>query len=252
MAYIRHSVEALVNPFFLCFLGYVFAFIGVCLNYQKKTLQIIMGVVLLVLMVLSTGWFPSWLTERMEGQYPSINQVDPAVQYVVVLSGGQASDSHLPPNALLYSASIKRLVEGVRLFKALPDATLVLSGGGYGKDKPESQQMHEIARWFSIPENRIQLETLSINTADQMKALKDIVGDKPFYLVTSAIHLPRAMALCKKQGLKPIAAPTDFTLYWQDERWQKTWIPNAQNIVYFNVALHEILGSIWAKIIGDR
>lgn len=252
MAPFRHSLEALANPFFLCLLAYIFAFIAVCTNYHRQKLEMIMAVILVVLLILSTGWFPSWLTARLENHYAFVDDVNPDIHYVVVLSGGQASGLDLPPNTLLYSASIKRLVEGLRLYRALPDATLILSGGGYGGDRPESQQLKEIAKWFSIPENQIQLESLSVNTSDQIKALKNLVKDQPFYLVTSAIHLPRAMALCKKQGLKAIAAPTDFTLYWHDERWQKKWIPNAQNIVYFNIAFHEILGSFWGKISGEQ
>ncbi len=252
MAAFRHSIEALINPFFLCLLGLVIALI--ILSFKKNTLKIriLLAVILLILLLLSTGWLPGWLTHRLESKHAVIQQVDPDIHWIVVLSGGQATGNGLPANTLLYSASIKRLVEGVRLFRALPDATLVLSGGGYGADKPESHRLKEVSQWFLIPEERIKLEAESINTADQAKALKSLLGNKPFYLVSSAIHLPRAMALFEKQGMKPIAAPTDFTFFWRDERWHKTWLPNANNIVYFNIALHELLGSSWERLMGQQ
>ena len=74
--------------------------------------------------------------------------------------------------------------------------------------------------------------------------MKHTLGDKPFYLVTSAIHMPRSMALFTQQGTHPIAAPTDVTNYWQDERWQKRYIPNAHNFLYTEIVLHEYLGLI--------
>lgn len=157
---------------------------------------------------------------------------------------------NLPPQSLLYAASVKRVLEGLRLWRQTPGANLLLSGGGYGQETAEAFRMRKLALLYPIDSSRLQIETGSLNTADQAKAIKTWVGDKPFYLVTSAIHMPRAMALCQAQGLHPIAAPTDFTLYWGDERWQKTFIPNAQNMVFLNIALHELMGLAWGRLSG--
>jgi len=248
MAPFRHTVEALVNPYFLCLFVYTITFIVFCFVGNRFLIRISFAGILLLFLLISTGWLPKYLTEKIENQYPAIQSVNPDIRWVVVLSGGQAAINDLPSHALLYKASIKRLLEGIRLFKQLPEAKLLLSGGGYGQDKPESSHLQDVAQMFSISEQRIQLELNSINTADQAREIKKIVGDAPFYLVTSAIHMTRSMALCQKQGLHPIAAPTDFTVYWYDERWQKTWLPNARNIVFLDIALHELYGILWARI----
>lgn len=106
--------------------------------------------------------------------------------------------------------------------------------------------MTELAKWFAIDSEKVVVETASINTADQAHELAAIVHDQPFYLVTSAIHMPRSMALCQQQGLHPIAAPTDFTFFWSTDTWVKMVIPNSYNLAYTSIALHEILGKIWA------
>nr|WP_232505618.1 YdcF family protein [Legionella clemsonensis] len=108
--------------------------------------------------------------------------------------------------------------------------------------------MAELASWFSIPKSKIVLETTSINTADQAKAIKQFVKNEPFYLVTSAIHMRRSMALCLAQGLHPVAAPTDYTFFWNDERIGKIYLPNPYNLFYLSIAMHEILGSWWASL----
>jgi len=197
-------------------------------------------------MAISTGWLPGYLTYKLESQYPVVNQVDPGIQWIVVLSGGQNQWEGMPANALLTSASIKRLVEGVRLFKALPHAKLVLSGGSVVPEKSDASLLAQLSKWFSIPEKSIVLELKSINTADQARELVSIVHDQPFYLVTSAIHMSRSMALCQQQGLHPIAAPTDFTFFWSEDGFEKRVIPNAYNVTYFSIAMHELLGRMWA------
>lgn len=111
--------------------------------------------------------------------------------------------------------------------------------------------MKEIAVLSAISSQRIVMEEQSVNTADQAVQLKKILTDEPFYLVTSAIHMKRAVALCRKQGLNPVPAPTDYTYYWNDERWQKRFIPNPNNLVYVNIAWHEILGHLWERLRGD-
>ncbi|KTD37514.1 membrane protein [Legionella moravica] len=246
MALIRHLIELLINPFFLCLV-----LLGVCaywlwfrshLLFVRRTLLL----VLLILIVISTGWLPRYMTYVLESRYPLVTEADPKVGWVVVLSGGQTQASGFPPNDLLSSASMKRLIEGIRLLRTLPNAKLILSGGGSAGDQPEALLLAELAHWFSIPDQKVVLETHSINTADQARELVPLVNQEPFYLVTSAVHMPRAMALCQKQGLHPIAAPTDFTFFWSTDSWGKLIIPNAYNLAYFSIALHEVLGSIWA------
>lgn len=244
MIFFRHTMEALLNPFFLLMVLMLWFIL------RPKRYSILL--IFIFAFAISTEWLAKSVTQYLENRYSPIVTIDTSIPWIVVFSGGQTEVPDRPSYGLLYSASIKRLLEGVRLWRMNPDAHLLLSGGGYGFEKPEAQRLAELAQWFAIPTDKLAIEEYSINTADQAKAIKAWVHDKPFYLVTSAIHMPRAMALCKEQGLNPIAAPTDFTLYWSDERWQKNWLPNAQNIVLLTVAWHEILGMAWSRITGLR
>lgn len=248
MVVFRHVMEFMVNPLFLCLflLGMITFFLwrGNYPVFMRWAMLFILSVLLLI----STGWLPRFMTGKLESRYAVITQADPSVPWIVILSGGQSQVVGMPPNDLLSSASIKRLIEGVRLFRALPQAQLVFAGGKYEEKQAEAVLMAELAHWFSIPKQNIVLELTSINTADQARELVAIVHKQPFYLVTSAIHMPRAMALCRAQGLNPIAAPTDFTFYWTTGSWVKLMVPNAYNLSYFSIALHEVLGRLWAAM----
>lgn len=249
MATLRHLIELLVNPFFLVFVVLLGCTVVVWRKPHALFLRIGLLGALLVLSIISTGWLPCYLTQTLEHHYPVVTKADKTIPWVVVLSGGQAQVDNLPANDLLYAASIKRLVEGVRLLNQLPKAKLLLSGGAYDNEPAEATHLQQLAFWFAIPQQRIVLEGRSINTADQAREVKAIVGENPFYLVTSAIHMPRSMALFQQAGLHPIAAPTDFTLFWYDERWAKRIVPNTYNLFYFTIAMHEVLGQAWAKAV---
>lgn len=251
MIIFRHLFEMLLNPFFLVLVLYSIFLVLFYLNKDRRFIRGGFLLVFLLLLLFSTGWLAQGITRKLEDQYPAITEVDPTIHWVVIFSGGQAGLTGIPTNSILTRVSIKRLVEGLRLYRQLPNSKLLLSGGGYASEVPEAIRLSELASWFAIPKSKIVLETESINTADQVKEIKQIVHDEPFYLITSAIHMPRAMKLCQGQGLHPIAAPTDFTFYWNDERWAKMYLPNPHNLFYLSVAMHEVLGRVWAKIKGD-
>ncbi|MDI1352406.1 MAG: YdcF family protein [bacterium] len=244
-------MELLLNPFFGFCLFFAISTFFLWKGVHPLFIRYTLLVLFILLLVLSTGWFPRFITQKLESQYPLIHQVNPQIKWIVVLSGGQNNLTGLPMNDRLSSASQKRLIEGVRLFKLLPDATLVLSGGGSSGEEPEATLLAELAHWFVIPQHKIVLEQKSLNTADEARELKSIVHDESFYLVTSAIHMPRSMYLCEQAGLHPIAAPTDFTFFWHTESWAKTVVPNAYNMAYFSIAMHELLGRIWVGLGGS-
>ncbi|WP_233579616.1 YdcF family protein [Legionella septentrionalis] len=240
--------EALLNPFFLVIFLLTVSWI-LFLRQANRRAGILLTIALASLLLLSTGIIPELLTRKLEDQYPVVTKINKDIHWIVVLSGGQAqfAKADVAINQI-YTASLRRLIEGVRLYRQLPHAKLLLSGGEFAGELAEAQQLDLLAAWLQIPEDNRVLETASTNTASQAEKIRQWVRDEPFYLVTSALHMPRAIALCRKQGLHPIAAPTDFTYYWYDERWGKYYLPNPHNLVYLNQAWHEIAGRLWAYL----
>ncbi|WP_133130022.1 YdcF family protein [Legionella yabuuchiae] len=250
MKFIRPFLEAIINPFFLTVILFLGCLIVLTRRGNSRAVKVGFLMVFICLLTFSTAFLPRYLTKQLEGQYTPILEPNPSIQRIVVLGGGQYQYANSPSNNLLTSASTRRLMEGVRLYRLLPGSKLILSGGNFNGEPSEASRMFDLTQWFEIPSKDIVLETASINTADQARELKQLLKGQSFYLVTSAIHMPRSMALFQKQGLTPIAAPTDFTFYWSDERWEKLFFPNPKNFAYLNIAWHEILGRIWANLTG--
>jgi uncharacterized SAM-binding protein YcdF (DUF218 family) len=94
------------------------------------------------------------------------------------------------------------------------------------------------------------LESASVDTIDQAKFLRDRLGQAPFYLVTSAGHMPRAMRMFMRSGTQPIAAPTDFHAVWAP--FQITdFFPQAGTLANTERAFYEYLGLCWGLVRGQ-
>jgi uncharacterized SAM-binding protein YcdF (DUF218 family) len=248
MTAIKHTLELMLNPLFILFLLMLWCIILLRKNNSIRFVRGLLASLCFLLLLCGTGWIPKYLTERLEATYPFIEKPNPAIKWIVVLGGGHYTIDDIPANDLLSGASIKRLIEGIRLLGQLPQARLLLSGGGESKQRTEALLLQQLSKWLSVPEDRIVLEAGSVNTEEQAKALVPFLQKEPFYLVTSAIHMPRSMMLCQQQGLNPIAAPTDYTFTWYDSNKARMIIPNINNFYYLSIAIHELLGRGWVAV----
>jgi uncharacterized SAM-binding protein YcdF (DUF218 family) len=174
----------------------------------------------------------------------ALAQLAPAPAAVVVLGSGYHPDARLPPNDRLSASGLVRLIEAVRLLRLLPEARLILSDGfGQGETLAETAGLMGVAR------HRIILESRSVDTAEEAALLRPLIGAGPFLLVTSAAHMRRSMALCRKQGLNPIAAPADFS-GGSDGFMATDLVPRASGFVRADQALHEWIGLVWSRLRG--
>lgn len=209
------------------------------------------GVILLV--GLSYRPFSDALLRPLEYKYPSFQNYNDIseVKWIVVLGGGHTSDSQFPSVGQLNSASLVRLVEGLRIYNMLLDCKLLLSGGGGSNTESNAKVLADVARAIGVDERDIVLEQASKDTKDEARFVKDIVGNEKIILVTSASHMPRSMALFRGQGMDPVPAPTGHLVKeWPGE---KTWIsfPSSAGLKKVERAFYEYLGMAWAKLRGQ-
>ncbi len=208
----------------------------------------------LLLFLAGSQWMAWQLEGPLTGRYPPwrVSQAGSgAPATIVVLGGGKHRNARLPIVARLTQVSLNRLVEGIRLYRALhaiqPGERLLLSGGP--RRAPEALLMRQVALALGVPDAALELETTSLDTPSQARHLKPMLGARPFLLVTSAVHMPRAMALFKRQGLDPIPAASDWTAS-SPSNWM-SWLPNAATLQDASAAWHEILGRLWESLRGE-
>ncbi|MCX5892412.1 MAG: envelope biogenesis factor ElyC [Deltaproteobacteria bacterium] len=212
-----------------------------------------------LLLILGYAFVPDLMLRPLEQQYPPVadltaGQAGPkevqAIKYIVVLGGGHTSDPKLPVTSQIGSESLCRVLEGVRLYQAGPGRKLILSGGGVFDPVPESQTMSRIALIMGVNPADIIQESISQDTEEEARLIKPMVGRENFFLVTSASHLPRAMAMFIKLGLAPEPAPVGH-LVRQAPHWSPDdFFPDSGGLHHTKIALYEYLGLAWARLRG--
>lgn len=183
------------------------------------------------------------LVRPLEQTYPSLIETPVAVDYILVLGNGHTSDAKLPVSAQVSSAALARLNEGIRHYYRLPGSKLIVSGyNGLHDPNTHAALQKKVAVSLGVDAEDILMFEKTKDTFEEAEAMKRVVGDRPFILVTSATHMPRAYQIFTSLGLNPIAAPTDHAAVGASE-WLHT--PNGNSLHKSDKAFHEYYGLIW-------
>lgn len=216
---------------------------------KKGKKFLILGISFLFLF--SCSPFAFVILRPLESQYRPVAQseIQKDIKWVVVLGGGSRASNWLTPQDRLGEASLRRLLEGMRLCSYLPEGHLVLSGGDYRGLSSDARVMRQVALQLGRPSAGLVLEESSWDTQDQARLVKKKLGQEPFYLVTSASHMPRSMALFRKAGTRPLAAPTDFHAVWEPLSLTSLF-PQVGALNNTERAFYEYLGFLWGRVKG--
>jgi uncharacterized SAM-binding protein YcdF (DUF218 family) len=212
-----------------------------------------------LLLLFSNKVVSTWLVRPLESRYASIPELTAGIppppaladcRYVVVLGGGHSDTPGLPVTHQLSPSALGRLVEGVRLLRALPNARLIVSGPGVGGNPSHASVLARAAESLGIDPRRISLIDTARDTEDEAAAVRVLVGHERIALVTSAWHLPRAAALFRTAGVETLPCPADFSARPNvDFRWvDLTW--DTASLERSTWAVRERLGYLWLRLRG--
>jgi len=233
---------------FLALLGLFFLWF----TRRQKTGKVLVTIAALLLGVLSYGGVSDMLARPLEQKYPPLTNFENIkdVKWIVVLGGGSGVDPRLPPSTYLADASLVRLSEGVYIHNRIPETKLIFTGGSaFNGITPMAEVMGDVAVEWGVEPEDIILEKKATDTKDHPVYVKEIVGKDRFILVTSASHMPRAMALSRKQEMEPIPASTGYMVKKREGGLSpETFFPSAGSMEKVGRAIHEYLGMVWAKL----
>jgi uncharacterized SAM-binding protein YcdF (DUF218 family) len=166
----------------------------------------------------------------------------PPVHYIVVLGSGYVPRSGVSPVAALDCDGLRRLVEAVRIMRAVPGARLVLSGGAPVGRVPSALGYAQLAVDLGLDATSLMVLTAPVNTDGEAHAIAAAVGSQPFLLITSAWHMPRAMRLMNRVHAHAIPLPTaQLTGIACGPRWF-CLLPSSAGLRETESAIHEYLG----------
>lgn len=234
-------------PFLLMVMG--LALILLWFTRWQKSGKTLFTLSWLVLLLISLQPVADRLLLPLERQYATYQGNDP-VDYIVVLGGGYTFNPNWAPSANLFANSLPRVTEGVRLYRAHPNAKMVFTGGSTANNQSSARTAAQVAESLGVPAANIVMLEQPKDTVEEAAAVAALVEDKPFLLVTSASHLPRAIKFFTAIGLHPIPAPANqLAITTPLHSWERA-IPAAVYLGHSERVWYETLGLMWQKLSG--
>jgi uncharacterized SAM-binding protein YcdF (DUF218 family) len=235
--------------------------LGMLWKKSKRTPAVI-STALLILLFGSNSWTSHWLVQSLEWQNIPPGKL-PTADAIVVLGGGTRSAAYPRPDVDFTDAG-DRVWYGANLYRAGKAPKIIVSGGRIdwqGNGSPEADDLTKLLIKMGVPQTDIIAEGRSLNTRDNAVYTKEILQQNNFktiLLVTSAMHMPRSMAIFKKVDINAIAAPTDYRISQleidqpsrQIESVILALLPNESDLSLTTSALREYIGILVYKLKG--
>lgn len=205
---------------------------------------VVVEVVLVLLMTpLSANALSGWLRSRAP---PPTACTAPLPDTVVVLGGGfsyppRGSDDY----GSLSTDGLQRMFAGVALWRDTPGARLVVVGGAGGRRMREAVPMANLAIRMGVPAASVEIEDRSHSTWQNARnvALLSPPVPKRIWLVTSPLHMPRALGAFRAWGFQPCGWPAG-PVKGASGLEPGFIVPTGESVKKTTVALHELFGGV--------
>jgi uncharacterized SAM-binding protein YcdF (DUF218 family) len=174
----------------------------------------------------------------------------------IVLGGIGEVDLRLKKINFTYAGD--RLFQALRLYKLKRVDRIIFTGGSGSLEFPEKKEgiyVQKYLREIEVPDSALLFESESKNTYENAVLTREKLGDSllnsKYLLVTSAVHMPRAMAVFKKAGFSNITPYiTNKSSGIRRYTFDHLLIPNSEASTHLEFLLHEWVGFMMYKIKG--
>jgi len=174
---------------------------------------------------------------------------------VVILSGGvDSTRAGGVVLAQLSTASTLRVLEAARVYKLI-GARLVIVSGGIADERlelqPESKPMSEALIAAGVPAANIALDVDARDTYDHPRTIRPILEAhhvRQFVIVTSPMHMRRALAVFRKAGFNPVGS---VTLLRSDHlKPPPLFVPNDDSLLLSDASIYDYAGWLYYFVRG--
>jgi uncharacterized SAM-binding protein YcdF (DUF218 family) len=155
-----------------------------------------------------------WAILPLENRFPQPKLPD-RIDGLIVL-GGAVDEAIIRARGVpAVNDAAERVIETAALSRRYPDAKIVLSGGEGLRsiDWSEAEPTRDILVSLGVASERMVLETRSRNTIENAEDSATLVHPKPgeiWLLITSAVHMPRAVGCFRHVGWNVVPFPVDY------------------------------------------
>jgi uncharacterized SAM-binding protein YcdF (DUF218 family) len=209
------------------------------------------------ILVFSLPVIGHFLMRGLEGRHAPRSECGPAS--AVVLLGGFTKGKIPPRLHVETNMDANRAFGAMRVWRQGVAPKLVLTGGilewTANEIVPEAATMFELlSEHFGVDSADVILEDRAQNTRDNARYTREALEAAGLgldvILVTSAYHLPRAVAAFERAGFAVTPVPVGYFADSEVSRKPFTWLPDASSLFVSSIALHEYLGLAVYKAVG--
>ncbi len=249
-------VVSKILQFFLApsHLALLFAVVGVSLintRFWKWGGRLaVAGVALLALIALGLG---DLLAVPLETRFPAPGEKLAAPDGVIVLGGAVDLPLAAELDRVVLNEAAERLVAPIALMRRFPKARLVFTGGPGalgGARVAEAAMVKRLWRQIGLDQGEAIYEDRSRDTYENAIFTRDRLKPKTgerWLLVTSAMHMPRAVGAFRRAGFAVVPYPVDYRT--RGKLWPLDWPRSAARAFgVMDAAAHEWVGLLgyWA------
>lgn len=211
---------------------------------------IVPGLLAVFMFVVGSTGFSGWLLGGLERQFPARPLAEIPPGDAVVLLGGAAEPSRYDAFGLGLTADGDRLIMALELMRLGKGKTLVIGGAvtelESGERRIEAELMRQWLAAWQLPQAPVVSLGACENTHDEAQKVAKLSrerGWKQVVLVTSAYHLPRAVACFRSEGMAVTGVPCDFkTAVSLEGKPSFTLVPRYQGFVKTSIYVREQIG----------
>lgn len=177
-----------------------------------RRLLVAVGLVTAILWLLPVG---AVLTLPLEARFPHWTPTQDPPNGMIVLGGVINANVSAAHGQISLGEAAERLTSAVALARKYPGARIVFSGGNAQliSGRPEGIFALRFLEQLGVARDRITIEAQSRNSAENATYCKRLIAPKPgerWLLITSAMHMSRAVGVFRQAGFPVEPYPVDY------------------------------------------
>ena len=215
---------------------------------RRRAAGLVVGLALAVLWVSSTPIVASSLYGELERLHPPLPMERIPEGGCIVVLGGALSPALSPRVDVEFNEAVDRVYKAAQLYRAGKGKVVVVTAGNQPWSDSrwaEAELIRDLLMEWGVPEQAVLLEGSSRNTRENALYAKNIIvaiGCEGPLLVTSAAHMPRAVAAFEGVGVRVVPVSADVRVTEPNGFSVFDFLPNAHALVMTSDAIREWIG----------
>lgn len=256
---ISRSAWVILQPsnflIFILIVGILLSKLGNYSSKYKKAANLLIYSSVFTIALAGFTNFSTWLLWPLEGRFSDLTNNTELGPYsgIIILAGSEKPALSGTFNQVNFTENGERLTEAAKLANIFPDLPIIHSGGTSRSGSAWTE--NDVAKLFfensKINLERVRFESESYNTQTNAIEIEKLIAyneTNKWFLVTSAFHMPRAVAAFQKTTINFQPYPVGYLTRLKSQGFLNLNV--SENLVMLDLAIHEYIGLVAYYITG--